>query len=585
MVTLDTLQFNFAESIGLPDRNPLYNKIEPALGRFLKTITDPIEDVLPTLKPLHHPLSSNQYRNQSALYRTAFMSAQQARANGKSCLLDFPTRVEFWNIHLKSGLFQSILPHLSHIRVLKLSDLTSGIYSLAHILSQCPNLNTCMIDSSSYSYGLSFTFDESAPSIPSQSTSTVVHPQQYPRLFHFSATVSGVAQQTVASLLRALPSLTYFKMCVTSSRDFYLPSMDLSFLYKHAAEHCPQLAHVHITQATGVAADHPQEIALVQQFFPRTTYLRIHMNYTRSSWLPDLSTFMFFSQMTHLEMSHAFSYGYRFKFSLDLVLRSAPRLLSIHAPQEELHMYEGGSLEYSYTRYDYNGREIKSYRQSRAVRRQERLARRIAKQVDRDHLRELPHPSLWLCQGLRTADLKVRASPELLQYIVRQCPQLVNLTMRMNRLGMGQMGSERKYSYLHKRAALYAKNTRRGVVMKSGGYAIEYCQSAVQHGDEVRVLAGLERLERLVLHIGEIPGVLTMQCFEWMGERAVVPPSGLRRRGNTTIFREAYKYLPRMEQFVLHHPQQLGVNNTSLWKQVRENRLSIEFLFYYASQY
>ncbi|KAF9318048.1 hypothetical protein BG006_003258 [Podila minutissima] len=191
------------------------------------------------------------------------MSAQQARANGKSCLLDFSTRVEFWNIHLKSGLFQSVLPHLNHIRVLKLSDLTSGIYSLAHILNQCPNLNTCMIDSSSYSYGLSFTFDASALSIPSQSTSRVVHSQQYPRLFNFSATVSGVAQKIVASLLRALPSLTYFKMCVTSSRELYLPSMDLPFLYKHAAEHCPQLAHVHITQATDIAADHLQEIALV----------------------------------------------------------------------------------------------------------------------------------------------------------------------------------------------------------------------------------------------------------------------------------------------------------------------------------
>lgn len=291
-----------------------------------------------------------------------------------------------------------------------------------------------------------------------------------------------------------------------------------------------------------------------------------------------------FSQLTHLEISHSSLCGYMDNFSLGMTLRAAPRLVSLHAPQADLNITDRGILQYAFPRYDRNGREIKNYRQSRTVKRKARLAWRILKQVDRDHILELPHPSLWLCQGLRTADLRVHPSRELFQCIIRQCPQLVDLTLRMDSLEMGQMGSERTDKY-YKRSALYAKNTRDGVVMKTGGYAFEYRQSAVQYGDEFRVLVGLERLEQLVLHVGNIPGKLTMQCFEWMGERGVVPPSGPSRRSNTAIFREAYKHWPRMEQFVLHYSQRLSVDYGSLWKQVRESRPSAEFLFVYASRY
>lgn len=589
MATLDTLQLSFSScAIDRQDRQPPYNTKVAAFGRFLKTITDPIEDVLPTLQPLHLPLSSNQGSNRSDLYRSAISSAQQARVCGKSCLLDFPTSVEFLNVDFNEGLFQSVLPHLRHIRTLKLNGLSGGAYNLAQILNQCPSLHTFTIDSSSYSYQLSLTFDSSNSSIQSyssESSSTAVRLKQYPRLVHFSATAPHLTQQTIASLLKTLPSLTYFNIHVTKYYGDHSPPMDLPFLYKYAAEHCPQLALVYITQDTNIPID-PQEIALVQQFFPQITQMKIRCE--SKSWYPDLSTFIFLSQMTHLEFSHLPEY-YSHKFSLDVVLRSAPRLVSLRAPCTNLQMYEGGTLEYRYTWYEYDdhGRKIRNYRQSSAAKRKVRLARRIAKQLERNQIRELPHPSLWICQGLQTADLKVYASRELLQYIVRQCPQLVDLTLRVHQLAVGQTRKTSEHRTLLKRPGAYAKVKQNCYIIGVGARkrVVEYCYKEEHLDDEFFVLAGLERLERLVIHASNIPGELTMRSFAWMGERAVEVPSGPRRRGNTVMFHETHRYWPKLEQFVLYYRQNEDKGYEPLWRGLRELRPSVEFLFYYMLGY
>ncbi|KAF9200686.1 hypothetical protein BGZ59_003144 [Podila verticillata] len=589
MVTLDTLQLSFSSSaISRQDRQPPHNTKESAFGRFLKTITDPIEDVLPTLQPVHHPLSSKQSHSRSDLYRSATMSAQQARACGKSCLLDFPTSIEFLSIDFEDGLFQSVLPHLRHIRILKLNRLSDGACDLAQILNQCPSMHTFTIDSSSYSYHLSFKFDasnSSTQSYSSKSTSTVVRPTQYPQLVHFSATAPHLTQQTVASLLKVLPSLTYFKTHVIKYYGDHSPPMDLPFLYKHAAEHCPQLALVHITQDTNVPTD-PQEITLVQQFFPQITQMIIRCEF--KSWYPDLSTFMFFSQMTHLEFLHMREYYYP-KFSLDLVLRSAPRLISLRAPSTSLHMYEGGSLEYRHIWYEYDdhGREIRNYRQSSAAKRKVRLARRIAKQLEKNHIRELPHPSLWLCQGLRTADLKVDASRGLFQYIIRQCPQLVDLTLRVHRLAVGQTTKTREHRSLLKWPGVHAKVKQNCYIVGVGARkrVVEYREKEECLDDELFVLAGLERLERLVVHASDIPGELTMRLFAWMGETVAVVPSGPRRKRNTAMFYETHRYWPKLEQFTLSCKQADDKGYAPLWRGLRELRPSVEFMFYYKSGY
>lgn len=84
---------------GLQQNRTPYNRIDPAFSRFLKAITDPIEDVLPALSLLHH----------------------QVGTHSKSYLLDFPTRIEFSHVDRQADLFLFTLPHLRHIHTLELS--------------------------------------------------------------------------------------------------------------------------------------------------------------------------------------------------------------------------------------------------------------------------------------------------------------------------------------------------------------------------------------------------------------------------------------------------------------------------------
>ncbi|KAF9392984.1 hypothetical protein CPB97_006088 [Podila verticillata] len=235
-------------------------------------------------------------------------------------------------------------------------------------------------------------------------------------------------------------------------------------------------------------------------------------------------------------------------------------------------MYEGGTLEYRHKWYEYDNHGVK---------RKVRLARRIAKQLKRNQIRELPHPSLWLCQGLRTADLKVDASRELFRYIVRQCPQLVDLTLRVHRLAVGQTIKTREHRPLLKRPGLHAKVKQNSYIVGVGARkrVVEYHDKEEYLDDELFVLASLERLERLVIHASNIPGELTMRPFAWMGERAAVVPSGPRRKRNTVMFPETHRYWPKLEQFTLSYKQVEDKGYAPLWRGLRELRPGVEFIF------
>lgn len=212
----------------------------------------------------------------------------------------------------------------------------------------------------------------------------------------------------------------------------------------------------------------------------------------------------------------------------------------------------------------------KGKEKSSVVRHKAQQQQRLAKQLLRHQMPEvLPHPSLWLCHGLLRTDLAAAMSMQFIEYIVARCPQLVNLTVRVDRLAVGQKGLSLDDKVLgKKKEQLIAPE---GVV-----------QLLVRHDDTLRILGGLEWL---AIHAVTVPSEVTIQCFEWMGERAVVASSssspssslsGLLRRGDATHFREAHKHWPKMEQFALHSQRQDCT--TPLWQGLQELRLGIEFL-------
>lgn len=165
-----------------------------------------------------------------------------------------------------------------------------------------------------------------------------------------------------------------------------------------------------------------------------------------------------------------------------------------------------------------------------------RQQQRLAKQLLRHQVPEvLPHPSPWLCHGLRRADLTVTISMQFIEYIVAQYPQLVDLTLRVDRLAVGQKGFLLDDKVLGK---------------KKEQVIAQECviQLLVRHDDALRVLGGLERL----IHAVTVPGELAAQYSEWLGERAVVAPSS---SSSGFLRGEAHKHWPKMEQFCDAFPE------------------------------
>lgn len=77
--------------------------------------------------------------------------------------------------------------------------------------------------------------------------------RRFPRLVHFSANVFCFTYNAVATLLKALPSLAYFKVQHINGLYCDRLPMDLPFLYRYASEYCPQLELIQIIEATSIS--------------------------------------------------------------------------------------------------------------------------------------------------------------------------------------------------------------------------------------------------------------------------------------------------------------------------------------------
>ncbi|KAG0325657.1 hypothetical protein BG004_003159 [Podila humilis] len=130
--------------------------------------------------------------------------------------------------------------------------------------------------------------------------------------------------------------------------------------------------------------------------------------------------------------------------ALDKILRSAPRLMWLRAIHSGVRIYTKTLWKRTVTSitHDAPATGTGTAWRTRAHRRKLQQERRIKKQVAKNNrqIKDLPHPSSWLCRGLVYAELNLNQelSGPVVDWLVRLCPCLMDLTLGFTMLAMGQ---------------------------------------------------------------------------------------------------------------------------------------------------
>ncbi|KAG0341296.1 hypothetical protein BG004_006092 [Podila humilis] len=584
MMSLRTLRIEacYDKNDRLVGRVDPYRELGPSLKRFLKTITDPIGPELPILQNQTHTtdislrarsatIMAGTKRSKSQLsqlcYQVAEENARKAKLRNQSCLLAFPTSIEFAFCQIPSSLhyFHSILPFCGNIRTLKLigvrDDCTWDIFL---ILSHCPALRTFVFCPQSTGYHVRLTVHQELQ---------LQHP--FHHLSHFEVIGVRISQATTAAIIESLPFLNYLQIQYQCFQD---NSMDLPYLYTHASTNCPYLEFVQIVNSGRGRTDIDQ-LQLIQQHVPHIRRLSLTCDLS-SLWQPDRSTCHFFSQLTHLDIfkpPHGFS---MFEYpALDKILRSAPRLIWLRAIHNGVRIYTKTLWKTTSTSITNDATGTGTSRHTRAHRRKIQRERRIEKQVAKNNgqIKDLPHPSSWLCHGLRYAELNLNQelSGPVVEWLVRLCPHLVDLTLGVTMLAMGQRQTIRKIrcttsselsTSSSSSSTLIGSKKKKELTNYDNDYLEDdnmiksktkkepYFQDhTIQHENQVVLLTAFSRLERLTLRTNCLVAPMTEESFKWMAERESSTTSRKTPKRSSSIgFTEGYyKCWPRLEYFAV----------------------------------
>ncbi|KAF9416775.1 hypothetical protein BGZ94_010121 [Podila epigama] len=589
MVTLNTLVIHCAyDHSETKDRVAPFNSLEPGLKRFRKTITDPIEEVMPTLAPLHHPFLNHpgNSHGRSAAYRIASITAQQARSLGKTCLLDFPRRLVLHSFSCDSSPkdFWPFLPHLGHIHTLEILGWCESL-DLMLLLTHCSNLEVFTFTKAYSNCSMTFNTTNIKASTAGtddkdelEALTIKKYPGPYNKLRHFSAKHAFITSESILHLFEAMPSLEHFTLICNFLT--YLPrpvnatTWNIDRLYSHAAEHCPRLEHIQIIQETRESCQ-KEETEALQKNFPQITHLAF-MDTVRKLPISERLSPLFYGRMTHIDiMKNPYGLGWSCGPVIDLLMRSGPNLVSFCAPHEFLN--DSHVLPPVKKSYYFPGE-----RDSNGVKkRKARLAKRIARQVAKNEIRELPHPTQWMCHNLHTLKIGLFASTDLYWYLVRQCPRLVDLTLTVYNLDIGQVAPEATTRYFKRKH----EPPHIRIKFRHRNYDVGKATTYVQRDNSFSILGQLQYLEHLRLE-GDCKGKIDIDCFRWMGER--VQLTRRRHKRDAPVLNEdeteCFKHWSRMVRFKMCF-KNAYIDFATLEPQLLQLRPGIAFSYFNGKSY
>ncbi|KFH73022.1 hypothetical protein MVEG_00247 [Podila verticillata NRRL 6337] len=544
-----------------------YDRWHWAWQRFVGFITDPIYNnrTLPDTSDSDVHLSD----------LTAAISTR-ARDPKQPCLLN---RVK--KVILDNAALPDLLPHLHRIHTLEF-NIKGAKYDLAlqPILKTCSNLDTLTIHGHSCARNFICW---------NKDTDTDTEAWINSHITHFSITEVTFSQETMEEFLGACPRLTFFKATdvhirsagVTSSDPplaYNVPSLPIEPLYRQAAFLCPRLRDFSLTLKHPFRNCFDEQLALTAELFPYTQHLDVTLSLTKD-WSADPITCSFLAQLNSI----AFVGKEACNEDMDSLLRHCRRLTCLSAP------------EISYTRHPQKTppNVDKGVRAALAVAEQRRhtfstpqerkdyhwrhqipiardhhqkLLQRVEKKLVREEIMSRRHQHLassWRCPRLRVLELRIGTAKQevsaegyedVFRFLGHAFPNLDQLTLHLDALWVGQE-IQIEHTTRELRTMTFENNFKGQLSSYTRSWHEDVKTKVWQESpNALRMLGRLSRLERLIVYVNKVPGVLCPSHF------AFLRGAGYRGREQDGVAEP--QFCPRLQSIVISSSMTIAFGKT-----------------------
>lgn len=484
-----------------------FDTCDGAWKRFIDCVTEPMHSN-------KGPSSEASTSGNVHLVNSAMSICLHKQDQKSPCLLDHVKK-----LIIDDPAFPAILPYLHRIHTLEIHDQGWKGYHDIHLqplLMTCSNLDTLIVHGHDYQKLYICWNEEATTKVAEETCST-----------HFRLTrflTSGGATMsvdTIQEFLGSCPHLAHF-----SARDIhirgegtnsnspllrsYVYSHPMAPFYRQAARFCHKLQTFSIAP---ICANHSDtlahHLALTAELFPQMPHVDVHMSLP-CDWSPDPKTAQFLAQLTSINFGNSLH-------DMDRLLRHCRMLTRVNAR---------------------NG---------------------LYQRPDRYSILPIRLIS-WRCPQLRTLDLRVNSlatvkeDEDLFRFLVHACPNLVELTLGLGSLRVGQeelvVSTVRKSRIVtktitrhHKPPSTYSLNVVDEV--KSEEWQ--------EHRNIFCILGRFTRLQRLDVRVDKVPGVLYLSNFAFL------------RAGNGRNRDEMTKetaFCPRLKSLRIHNWKPVSFGKT-----------------------
>lgn len=552
-------------------REEPFDQEDSAWNRFFSAITTPVyftgsDSTLNGLEAVANVMETMVLEDTTVAKRSLLSSVQHVYVSSKS----------LW----QPCLMPALLPHLGRIHTLELSqELATRSIRLFAILDHCHGLQELIIKGAQTHSPNDMTVccdgNTQTPSTTGTTSSGTANVWPSYPLKIFSASGVALEMGALKRLIQSCPHMQEFKafnICFwifqgNQTVKVHGSETHLHFapLYRLAASYCPDLSTFCIL---GLHSSYPHQTELVTEATVATNAQVLqHINLTvellshvrvmslptvmSGSWKPDRDVCLFLSRLTHLTLIH----GLLSIVNMDKLLRCARSLVSLIAPHSEFSAIDPLQIEDDlkcildnvckkrmHKRWD---ARYKCFVYSLSVSWEAKLKERIRHRLERQGAAargELPHPTRWLCKHLQTLDIGVHSfkgaynrypipgePKKFYAHLAKSCPSLLDLTLRMSVLHLGQRTHRTwKYygMYVPPRKMANPRPRARRMYYRNGGRKVELRECFEDLSNDLLPLCGdraareaprLVHLKRLVI-FASVPGYVCASDFDFLGK-------------------------------------------------------------------
>ncbi|KAF9307668.1 hypothetical protein BG003_000386, partial [Podila horticola] len=440
---------------------------------------------------------------------------------------------------------RDILPYLNRIHTLEL-NIKSKRYDLAlqPILKICSSLDTLIVHGHNYAK----TFIHW---IRDRDTNTNTGEWINSHITHFSLTGASLSQETMEEFLGSCPRLTFFKAIDVliqsvgaSSADpphaSNVASLPLERLYRQASFLCPRLKDFSMVPINPFRNSFDEQLALTAELFPHTQHLDVTLSLTED-WSADTVTSNFLAQLNSI----AFIGKEACNEDMNSLLKHCRMLTRLSAPDVSYTrppLKKPPSVDQG-VRAALDAAEVNRHRSSTRQEqkynswrtqvplskvRHQKLHQRVEKRLIREEIISRRHQHLsssWRCSRLRVLEMRIGTENQVVsaeeyedvfRFLEHASANLEQLTLHLNTLWVGQEYQvETTKTELRTRIEHWEWPNRPQRFTYSWR---EYVKVLVwQKGIQAfQKLGRLGRLERLIVHVKNVPGVLCQSDFAFL---------------------------------------------------------------------